>query len=118
VFALVFSPDGTRVATGSGDIGAGGSARVYQAATGTELARLDHDGPVFAVVFSPDGTRVATASGGIRGGSAQVFEATPDLLVQHAINVMTRTLNAAELRRYSLSPNCRHIKRWLLREKS
>ena len=54
VNAVAFSPDGTRVATGSGD----GSARVFDAATGAELARLDHDGPVNAVAFSPDGTRV------------------------------------------------------------
>ena len=51
-------PDGTRVATASADR----STRVFDAATGTELARLDHDGRVRAVAFSPDGTRVATAS--------------------------------------------------------
>ena len=40
VNAVAFSPDGTRVATGSGDR----SARVLDAAAGAELARLDHDG--------------------------------------------------------------------------
>ena len=69
VTAVAFSPDGTRVATASGD----GSARVFDAATGAELARLDHDGAGEAVAFSPDGTRVATASGrrvgaGVRRG--------------------------------------------------
>ena len=44
------------------------SARVFAAATGAELARLDHDGEVTAVVFSPDGTRVATASCDESGG--------------------------------------------------
>ena len=39
-------------------------ARVFDAATGAEMARLDHDGAVNAVAFSPDGTRVATGSGG------------------------------------------------------
>ena len=58
VSAVAFSPDGTRVATGSYD----GSARVFDAATGTEIARLDHDDSVSAVAFSPDGTRVATGS--------------------------------------------------------
>jgi WD40 repeat protein len=108
VRAVAFSPDGARVATGSDD----GSARVFEAATGTELARLDHDKAVRAVAFSPDGARVATAS----DGSARVFEATPDLLVQRAIGVMTRALNSAELRWYSLPPNCQHVQQWLLRD--
>ena len=73
VNAVAFSPDGTRVATGSSD----GSGRVFDAATGAEVSRLDHDAPVNAVAFSPDGTRVATGSGGgfSRGGSARVFDA-------------------------------------------
>ena len=65
VAVAAFSPDGTRVATGSVD----GSARVFDAATGAELARLDHDGEVNTVAFSPDGSRVATGSD---DGSARV----------------------------------------------
>jgi WD40 repeat protein len=68
VNAVAFSPDGTRVATGSYD----DSARVFDTVTGTELARLNHDGDVNAVAFSPDGTRVATASD---DRSARVFDA-------------------------------------------
>ena len=65
---MAFSPDGTRVATGSDD----GSARVFDAATGAEISRLDHGDSVTAVAFSPDGTRVATGSG---DHSARVFDA-------------------------------------------
>jgi len=74
VWAVAFSPDGTRVATGSGDtMGRGnGSARVFDAATGAEISRLDHGGDVRAVAFSPDGTRVATGS---EDNSARVFDA-------------------------------------------
>jgi hypothetical protein len=68
VSAVAFSPDGTRVASGSSD----GSARVFDAATGAEIARLDHDDSVSAVAFSPDGTRVATGS---YDDSARVFDA-------------------------------------------
>ena len=69
VYAVAFSPDGSRVATGSGDH----SARVLlDAATGAEISRLDHEGSVSVVAFSPDGSRVATGSG---DHSARVFDA-------------------------------------------
>jgi WD40 repeat protein len=76
VFAVAFSPDGTRVATGSGVHGRG-DARVFDAATGTEISRLDHDAAISVVAFSPDGTRVATGSRdpSSRDRSARVFDA-------------------------------------------
>jgi WD40 repeat protein len=66
--AVAFSPDGTRVATASRD----NSARVFDAATGTELARLEHDNDVNVVAFSPDGTLIATGSD---DRSARIFDA-------------------------------------------
>ena len=70
MYWVAFSPDGTRVVTGSED----GSARVFDATTGTELSRQDHGGTVNAVAFSPDGTRVATSS---EDGSARVSTPPP-----------------------------------------
>jgi WD40 repeat protein len=105
VRAVVFSPDGTRVAAGSGD----GSAREFDARSGQELARLDHSGPVWAVAFSPDGTRVATGS---EDGSARISGVVPELLLRQAYRVMSRPLTEAELRRYSLASDCRHVARW------
>lgn len=65
-----FSRDGTRVVTASVD----GSARVWDAATGTLCAGpMKHEGPVNSATFSVDGTRVVTASG---DGSARVWDAT------------------------------------------
>ena len=60
-------PDGARIATGSD-----GSARVFDAATGAQIARLDQDGRVNAAAFGPDGTRIATGSTdrSVRGGGS------------------------------------------------
>jgi WD40 repeat protein len=57
--AVAFSPDGTRVVTGSWD----NTARLWDAATGMVVATLaGHTGAVEAAAFSPDGTRVLTGS--------------------------------------------------------
>ena len=102
---VAFSPDGTKVATGSED----GTARVFDLATGTEIARLDHRAAVHSVAFSPDSTQIATGS---RDGAARVFGATTDLLLQRAFGVMTRPLKNQELKRYLLSSNCKHVEQW------
>ncbi len=59
VTSAAFSADGTRVVTASDDK----TARVWDAATGRELAALKgHEGSVRSAAFSGDGTRVVTAS--------------------------------------------------------
>lgn len=59
VTCVAFSPDGTRVASGSGDK----EIKIWNAATGEELASLKgHTGGVAAVAFSPEGSNLASGS--------------------------------------------------------
>jgi WD40 repeat protein len=55
---VAFSPDGSLLATASGD----GTARLVEERTGDEVARVTHSRLVRAVTFSPDGSLLATAS--------------------------------------------------------
>jgi WD40 repeat protein len=59
VSAVVFSPDlhNPYLATAAGD-----TVRLIDAATGTEISKLKHNGMVYAVAFRPDGKYLATAS--------------------------------------------------------
>ncbi|HEX8204252.1 MAG TPA: hypothetical protein VF590_27490, partial [Isosphaeraceae bacterium] len=71
VWSATFSPDGTRVATASGD----GTGRVWDAATGKLIAALKgHTSDVAWAAFSPDGARVVTAS---RHKTARVWSLEP-----------------------------------------
>ena len=58
VVAVAFSPNGSMLATASGDK----TARLFNTLDGNELARMNHADLVWAVAFSPDGTKIVTAS--------------------------------------------------------
>jgi WD40 repeat protein len=87
VLVASFSPDGARIVTASVD----GTARVWDAASGKELARLAHEsdvrsafgvrivaheGSVRSAVFSSDGARIVTTSD---DNTARVWDAARHL---------------------------------------
>jgi len=71
VTSASFSPDGTRIVTGSGDK----TAKVWDAKTGAEVLTLKgHTDAVVAASFSPDGTRIVTGS---HDNTAKVWDSRP-----------------------------------------
>lgn len=62
IFALAFSPDGTRIAVG----GVASEVVLYDSESGARVAACGgHEGGIFVVAFHPDGSRIAT--GGFDG---------------------------------------------------
>ena len=71
VWRVCYSPDGTRIASASGD----GTVKVWDASTGSELVTLrEHNGLIDAVSFRPDGKQIAT---GGSDGTIKIWDATP-----------------------------------------
>ena len=68
-FAVVFSPDGARLAAG----GADNAIRIFNVASGAQERLIEqHADWVFSLAWSPDGARIASAS---RDKSARLFDA-------------------------------------------
>jgi WD40 repeat protein len=90
VRALAYSPDGSRIATGSRDR----TAKLWDAETGTELTTLTTPSGVAWVAFSPDGSRIATggADGVTRIWSTETGENLSVLRGQH-VPVLNATFN-------------------------
>jgi hypothetical protein len=103
VNAVAFSPDGRWVVSGSYD----GTARVWEAQTGVEVARMTHEGSVFedsvfedsviAVAFSPDGHWVVSGSD---DDILYVWPYEPQYLIGNACSRVTRNLTRTEWKQY------------------
>jgi WD40 repeat protein len=93
VVSAAFSPDGSKLLTGSEDK----TAAVWDVAAGKPVAvYMGHPGPVVRVAYSPDGSRVATAS---TDGVARIWplDVVPGVLAR-----APRALTADERQRYDL----------------
>ena len=95
VVGVVFSPDGTRLATASGDQTAKGVGRLVRA--GAAHPGRSHRMLVFDVAFSPDGTRLATAS---EDGTVRVYTLNIEDLMALVRTRMTRSLTSQECQKY------------------
>jgi WD40 repeat protein len=91
---IVFSPDGTHVATAGTD----GVVRLFDAASGDQvLALRGHDRIVARIAFSPDGTKLASES---LDGTVRIWALDLDDLLAIARQQVTRSLTDEECRQY------------------
>jgi WD40 repeat protein len=90
---VAFSPDGTRLAVGSGD-----EVRVFDARSGAALQEFRHRAAVevFKVVFSPDGSMLASRA----DDGTRVWALDIDDLLAIARKNVTRSLSDEECRQY------------------
>ncbi len=100
VQSIVFSPDGTRLATASWDW----TAKLWNATTGQELLTLSsHTNAVNGIAFSPDGTRLATASA---DDTARMYVLPIEQLMALARTRLTRTWTPDECKEYLQADTC------------
>jgi len=100
VRALQFSPDGRYAATGSADQ----TARVWDGATGRELARMSFDFGVFDVSFNHRGDRLAVSG---LGPDVFIESWRPEDLLNDAAKRTPRNLTLDEWQQYLPDEPCR-----------
>ncbi|WP_038169850.1 WD40 repeat domain-containing protein, partial [Verrucomicrobium sp. BvORR106] len=83
VNAVTFSPDGTKLAIGSGEPSRSGEVVVFETVTGKPLQTLKdlHEDAVLSLAFSPDGKRLAS-------GAADKIAKVTDLSTGRPVNTI------------------------------
>ena len=90
IFALAFSPDGSRIAVG----GVSAQVRLYDSESGTRVASCTgHEGGIFVIAFHPDGDRFAT--GGF-DGVVRVYDAQSGKQLNSFVPVPLETAGSAD----------------------
>jgi WD40 repeat protein len=104
VFSAAFNREGTLVLTGSRDK----TARLWDARTWQEVARVAASGFVYVASFSPDERAFVTASG---DGFVRIWEVEASAMATTACERLRRNLSPDEWRQYVgmeiYSPTCR-----------
>lgn len=100
IYSVAFTPDGSRLATASGD----GTVKLWDSNTGEELLTLlGHAGRVFSLAISPDGSWLATAG---QDGISRVYLLNLEELVKLARSRLTRQLTTEECHKYLHAEVC------------
>jgi WD40 repeat protein len=92
VSALVVAPDGSWLASASGNVFTGGEVRIWDPTTGACRHTLTgHTRSVLALVVAPDGSWLASASGDVfTGGEVRIWDPTTGAC-RHTLTGHTRT---------------------------
>jgi WD40 repeat protein len=93
VLGIAFSPDGSRLATSTGD----GTVHLFDAASGLQRLALSGAAAPGDVAFSPDGSMLASST---FDGTARVWALDIDDLLEIARQNVTRSLTDEECRQY------------------
>jgi WD40 repeat protein len=99
VTAGTYSPDGSRIAT----VGWDRTARIWDAASGKEVAKYSHENPLVGTMFSPDGDALITIS---EAGEVRYIPLDAKRLLEIADERATRELTPTECKQYLNLASC------------